>query len=437
MDLVKPLAIGSAPAEALRGAATGWRATREAAAWSSGSTVAEPLRPRILFVAPQPFYEDRGTPIAVRQVLQALGQLGYAVDLLTYPVGSDVTIPGLRIFRGANPFGFRSVPVGLSVRKLLLDISLAAALRAHLRSQSYTCVHAVEEMAFPAALLGRRYGVPVLYDMQSSLPEQLSQRAPFTWAPVRRILERLERWLIDRSDLIVGSAGLAAQVHRAAPNAPVREWHFPSAPVEAEAPDVGALRERLGLSAEEPVILYSGTFEHYQGLPELIAAIPLVRAQVPSATFVLVGADRANGLATQASTEALLRSGALRIVERQPRSEMAAYLAMADVLVSPRAYGGNLPLKIFDYLAAGRPIVATDIPTHRTVLAEDRAVLVAPNTEAIAQGILAVLGDRLRAQRLAAAARSYAQTHLGWNRFVDSVEALYAEVERHARVAGG
>ncbi|MFL5495898.1 MAG: glycosyltransferase family 4 protein [Gemmatimonadales bacterium] len=437
MDLVKPVAMGSVPAGVLQGAGANWSAGREAAAWGSERSIAEPLCRRILFVAPQPFYEDRGTPIAIRQVLQALGQLGYAVDLLTYPVGIDVAIPGLRIFRGANPFGFRSVPVGLSVRKLLLDISLAAALRAHLRSQSYTCVHAVEEMAFPASLLGRRYGVPVLYDMQSSLPEQLSRRVPFRWAPVRWMLERLERWLIDRSDLIVSSAGLAAKIQRAAPGAPVREWHFPSAPIEVEAPDVGALRVRLGLSAEEPVILYSGTFEAYQGLPELIAAIPMVRAQVPSATFVLVGADRANGLATQEGTEALLRSGALRIVERQPRSEMAAYLTMADVLVSPRAYGGNLPLKIFDYLAAGRPIVATDIPTHRTVLAEDRAVLVAPETEAIAQGILAVLGDRLRAQRLAGAARSYAQTHLGWNRFVDSVEALYAEVERHARVAGG
>jgi glycosyltransferase involved in cell wall biosynthesis len=107
------------------------------------------------------------------------------------------------------------------------------------------------------------------------------------------------------------------------------------------------------------------------------------------------------------------------------------------VLVSPRAYGGNLPLKIFDYLAAGRPIVATDIATHRTVLAEDRAVLVAPQTEALAQGILAVLGDDVRSRRLADAARSYAQKHLGWNRFVDSIEALYAEVERDATVARG
>jgi glycosyltransferase involved in cell wall biosynthesis len=390
-----------------------------------------------LFVAPQPFYEDRGTPIAVRQVLQALGQLGYAVDLLTYPVGRDVTIPGLRIFRGANPFGIRSVPVGLSVRKLLLDTSLAATLRAHLRSQSYTCVHAVEEMAFPAVLLGRRYGVPVLYDMQSSLPEQLASRAPFGWAPVRRILERLERWLIDRADLIVSSAGLAGRIQQAAPNARVREWHFPSAPVEAQAPEVGALRKRLGVSAEESVILYSGTFEAYQGLSELIAAIPLVRAQVPAATFVLVGADRANGLAMQEGTESLLRSGALRIIERQPRAEMAVYLAMADVLVSPRAYGGNLPLKIFDYLAAGRPIVATDIPTHRTVLTEDRAVLVAPHTEALAAGILALLQDELRAARLGRAARAYADEHLGWEPFVDSVAALYDEVSGHARSARG
>jgi glycosyltransferase involved in cell wall biosynthesis len=434
MDPVSWVTMGSTPAAAFQGIGT---RRREAAAWGSEKGVAEPLCPRVLFVAPQPFYEDRGTPIAVRQVLLALGQLGYAVDLLTYPVGSDVSIPGLRIFRGANPFGIRSVPVGLSVQKLLLDISLAVALRGHLRSQSYSCLHAVEEMAFPAALLGRHYGVPVLYDMQSSLPEQLAGRSVFGWTPVRRILEGLERWLVNRTDLIVSSAGLASRIRRVAPTAAVREWHFPSAPAQAQASEAGALRARLGLPAKQPVILYSGTFESYQGLPELIAAIPLVRAKVPTATFVLVGADRANGLATQEGAESLLQNGALRIIERQPRSEMAAYLAMADVLVSPRAYGGNLPLKIFDYLAAGRPIVATDIPTHRTVLSEDRAVLVAPRTEALAAGILTLLQDELRAARLSRAARAYADEHLGWEAFVESVAALYDEVSGHARNARG
>ena len=87
-------------------------------------SVAQSRVGRILVVAPQPFYEDRGTPIAVRQVLEALSELGRPVDLLTFPIGSDVAIRGLRIFRSANPFGFQRVPIGLSIRKVILDLPL-------------------------------------------------------------------------------------------------------------------------------------------------------------------------------------------------------------------------------------------------------------------------------------------------------------------------
>jgi glycosyltransferase involved in cell wall biosynthesis len=402
----------------------------------TGTVAGVPTR-RVLVVAPQPFYEDRGTPIAVRQVLQALGELGRPVDLLTFPIGTDVSIPGLRMFRSANPIGIRSVPIGFSLRKLALDLPLTCALQRRLSRERYAFIHAVEEAAFPAAVLARRHGIPLLYDMQSSLAEQLARLGPLGLAPARAALSAMERWLLRRASLVVTSAGLSTRVREAVPHVPVREWHFPSALADSSPTAVQCLRDGLGLSGTGPVVLYSGTFEAYQGLAELIAAIPVVRAQMPNVTFVFVGADRVNGLIAIAGAESLIASGALRIVDRQPRAEMAAYLALADVLVSPRAYGGNLPLKIFDYLAAGRPIVATDIPTHRTVLAADRAMLVAPRTDALAAGILAVLGDPALARRLAEAARSYAQTHLGWSRFVESVGALYAEVERHASVAGG
>ena len=358
--------------------------------------------PRILAVAPQPFYQDRGTPIALRQVLQALSELGRPVDLVTYPVGEDVALPGLRIFRSANPLRYQSVPVGFSLRKIILDLPLTAAVRRRLARERYTCIHAVEEAAFPAALLAEAYRTP----------------------------------LLRRATLVVTSAGLAERVGQAAPSVPVREWHFPSAPAEVDAERVAALRATLGLSPAQPVVLYSGTFEAYQGLAELIGAIPLVHARMPDARFVFVGAEDGDALFADGPGAALAESGVLRVVERQPRADMPAFLALADVLVSARAYGGNLPLKIFDYLAAGRPIVATDIPTHRTVLSEERAVLVEPTAAAIAAGILGVLGDSGRARRLAAAARAHAKNHFGWGRFVDSVDALYAEVEQHARAVG-
>jgi glycosyltransferase involved in cell wall biosynthesis len=399
---------------------------------SSAPIVADPMSRRILVVSPQPFYQDRGTPIAMRQVLLALSELGRRVDLLTYPVGSDVDIPGLRIFRSGNPFRFDSVPVGLSLRKIVLDLPLSAALRARLAEGQYACVHAVEEAAFPAAMLAHRHGIPLLYDMQSSLAEQLARLGPLGLRPARRALESAERWLLRRSDVVVTSAGLAPRVRAMVPEAVVREWHFASGPAGADRGIVERLRQRLALGGSGPIILYSGTFEAYQGLDELIAAIPLVRERAPSATFVFVGAEGADDELPAAAPH--IESGALRIVDRQPRDEMPAFLSLADVLVSPRAYGGNLPLKIFDYLAASRPIVATDIPTHRSVLSEERAQLVAPTTESLAEGILTVLADRARAERLAAAARQYAKTHLGWGRFVEAVAELYDEVERHAVV---
>jgi glycosyltransferase involved in cell wall biosynthesis len=221
-----------------------------------------------------------------------------------------------------------------------------------------------------------------------------------------------------------------------APASHIREWQYPSVMVPAAHADADRLRRRLAIPAGRPVVLYGGTFESYQGLTQLIEAIPLVRARVPDATFVLVGAENGTGAAVRAQGAALLQSGALHVIDRQPRHEVAGYLHLADILVSPRSYGGNLPLKIFDYLAAGRPIVATDIPTHRTVLNEDRAVLVQPRSADLARGIVTLLRDPQRADQLARAGRKYAEEHLGWASFVASLEALYEDVHRPAHKRG-
>lgn len=390
---------------------------------------------RILIVAPQPFYEDRGTPIALRQVLEALSGLGYRVDLLTFPVGQDVDLPGLRIFRVPNLFRLKRVPIGLSIQKLILDLFLVVALFRRLRREPYTCVHAVEESAFPALVFSRRHGIPLLYDMQSSLPEQLYQHAAFRNPPVRWIVERLERWLLARADLVVSSAGLAERARRIAPDTTVREWRFSGSVATLDPVEADAIRARLDLEAGQPVVLYSGTFEEYQGLNELLGAIPIVRAEHPRVVFVLVGANSAAELSGNGATARLRDSGSLQVIGRQPRSALAGYHAVADVLVSPRIYGANLPLKIFSYLAAGRPIVATDLPSHRTVLSEDRAVLVSPSAEAIAQGIIELLDDPKRAARLGEAARRYANEYLDWPTFVRGVSDLYDEVQEHAERA--
>jgi glycosyltransferase involved in cell wall biosynthesis len=391
----------------------------------------------VLVVAPQPFYEDRGTPIAVCQLLQALSQLSYDVDLLTYPVGQTLDIPRVRYFRGTNPFRVRQVPIGLSLAKVILDVPLVAGLIQRLCSNDgYSCIHAVEEAAFPAVVLGRRFRIPVIYDMQSSLPEQLARHLAFRNPMAQRMLRLMEGWLLRQADSVVSSSGLAARVRLVVPNVRIREWQFAGALRTAPAEEAATLRAELGIAPGRPVVLYCGTFEPYQGLPELLAAIPHVRAEVPEAVFVLVGATESGGTTVERGHVSLVRDGSLRVVKRQPREAIPRYLALADVLVSPRAWGDNMPLKIFDYLAAGKPIVATDIPAHRGVLTEERAVLTGLWSPDIAHGIVRLLRDRELADRLAEAGRAYAVEKLGWFAFVRSVGDLYREVnggeERHA-----
>jgi glycosyltransferase involved in cell wall biosynthesis len=391
-------------------------------------------RPRVLIVSPQPFYEDRGTPIAVSQLAAALIALGYDVDLLSYPIGVPVHLPGLELLTGHNPFGFLHVRIGFSLRKLVLDAGLLGPLLSLLRSRSYDAVHVLEEMAWPVVFLCRRRGIPVVYDMQSSLPDQLRSHRVFRPHWVRRILHRCEDWVLRRADAIICAAGLLAHVKSRVPDATAYEWKWPGH--TPGSPDSGAdLRARLGIGPGRRIVLYAGTFEPYQGIDLLLGALERAAEEFPGIVGVLIGATPERDMSDDPQAARLAAAGLLHILPRQPREVIAEYLAIADVLVSPRAYGDNVPLKIFDYVMSGRPIVATDIAAHGCILDGQTARLVGRSPEAIAEGIVALLRDPEQGARLAAAAMKKASAAPGKQAYIDLVESLYASTIRPEAVA--
>src|ERR1700731_49917 len=82
-------------------------------------------RVHILMIAPEPFFEARGTPFSEYHRIRALLDLGHTVDLVTYPFGKDVKLAGLRIVRAARPPFMTGVKIGPSPGKLFLDLALA------------------------------------------------------------------------------------------------------------------------------------------------------------------------------------------------------------------------------------------------------------------------------------------------------------------------
>ena len=383
--------------------------------------------PRVLLVTPQPFYEDRGTPIAVANTVRALGELGCAVDLLAFPIGEDVSIPGTTLHRCGNPFRVHSVPIGFSANKCILDASLGLAFDRLLSSYRYDVVHAVEEAAYLATVLCRTYDVPFIYDMASAIPVELRRHSVLGRPTLQWALQAIEGRVLRNAAHVVCSMGLADYVRERAPRTKVADWRFPVVSAEANPEQVRTLRSALNLSSNSRVLLYSGSFAGYQGIDILFDAFARAAQADPALTLLCVGASEEQREGWLGRLNTALRSR-VRILTRRPRNTIPDFLALADCLVSLRPTSNNVPLKVFEYMAAGKPIVATKGPAHEPVLNSERAFLCEPTPESVSRAMLEVFRRRSRAESVARSAQEHATTHFGWGNFRRLVANVYGSV---------
>ena len=131
---------------------------------------------KILVLAPHPFYQDRGTPMDVDLLVRALSARGEKVDLVTYHEGEDREYPNVNHHRIRAPRWLRNVRPGFSFRKLICDVYLfflAWRLVANIR---YDVIHAGEEAVFMAMFFKRFYRIPYVYDMDSSIGQQVVEK---------------------------------------------------------------------------------------------------------------------------------------------------------------------------------------------------------------------------------------------------------------------
>ena len=392
---------------------------------------------RVLLIAPQPFYTDRGTPIAVKYVLEALSELGATVDLLTLPMGDHVEIQNVQIYRVMNPFRIDTIPVGFSVGKLLFDAMLFWKAFFMLRRHSYHCIHGVEEAVFLALVARGRSHIPVIYDMASSLPEHLGQKYPFKLKAIRDFIASAERWALSRAAVIICSAGLGDRVRKISPESRILDWRFPAVSTATTAEKLIELRNELGIPHESRIVFYCGNFAEYQGIGLLFKAMPLVMEEIPDLYFVCVGASDSNEIEAGYSMINNKFHDRVRLIGRQPRDCIKKYIALADVLVSPRSSLGNFPLKVFDYLGSGKPIVATDVPAHRCVLNERLALLVKPTPDGIADGVVKVLEDSDVRTSLISSGMDFSHRELSWDSFVSLISKIYENALRTTNTDGG
>ena len=384
---------------------------------------------RILLIAPEPFFSQRGSPMNVLQMCRVLTKAGYQVDLATYPLGEDVALPGLEIHRAWRPFGLRSVPIGFSFRKVVLDAMLSLTVLRLALARRYALVHAIEESIFLALPL-TWLRLPVIYDMDSLLSDQLRYSGVLRARLPLRVARWCERIALSRIEAaITVCASLTRAAKAVKPDLlifQIEDTPLAESYRAARCQKVESLAAEFELS-DRPCIVYTGNLEAYQGIDLLLKAARLLREKEPRAVIVLVGGEEPQLRALRRRIRESELADSVRAVGRQPLDDMPEWMALADVLVSPRTKGENTPLKIYTYMNSGRPIVATGLITHTQALDRSTAVLCEPNPEELARALVYALRDP-GVHQLAARAKETAAAYYSPEAFERKLLAAYARV---------
>jgi glycosyltransferase involved in cell wall biosynthesis len=277
---------------------------------------------------------------------------------------------------------------------------------------------------------------PVVYeshgyapDVAAALPELVATAAAPSDRKLRRLAAREAAVWSGAEGYVAITKGLAQELER----------RFGPRPHLAIVPDGVRLEPQPLLetdpttrTAGRPLVAYAGHLYAWKGVDILLEAL----ADVAEADGLIVGGhQREPDLArVQALAERLGIASRLTFTGLVEPPAVRALLARADLLVLPNPASAistrfTSPLKLFEYMAAGRPIVASDLPAVREVLTPDvHAILVAPGSApALADGIRRVLSDRGLAARIAAAAATAALDYT-WDRRGERLTALLAGV---------
>jgi glycosyltransferase involved in cell wall biosynthesis len=389
-------------------------------------------------IAPTSFFADYGCHVRIVEEARVLQQLGQRVTIVTYANGRD--LPGLDI-RRTLPIPWRQhYEVGSSRHKVAFDALLGAKTLSLLLRNRYDLIHAhLHEGALIGQVLGGMFRLPVLFDFQGSLTEEMIDhkflaRESMIYPPLRR----LERHIDRSSPVIFTSSNNAQRVLteqfdcapeqiKALPDCVNTRDFRPAGAFAAE--ELSALRERWNIPSSARLIVYLGLLAEYQGTTHLLQVMQKMRELRPDVYLLLMGFP---GVDTyQAKAAELGISDRVIFTGRIPYEEAPAYIALGEVAVAPKLSLTESAGKLLNYMAAALPTVAYDTPVAREYLGPSGRFAQRGSVDSLLEHLLFLVDNPIEARDIGLRLRQRAVEQFEWQRAgVQIVDAYRALVER-------
>jgi PEP-CTERM/exosortase A-associated glycosyltransferase len=404
---------------------------------------------RILHVLDHSIPLHSGYTFRTLALLREQRALGWETFHLTSPkhaaggTALEETVDGWHFHRTPAAPGGRRVP-GLDEMALMRQLaarieSVAAAVRPDL-------IHAHSPVldALPALRVARRLGIPMVYEVRAFWEDAAVDHGTTTEGSLRyRLTRAMETRALRQADHVFTICeGLRCDILGRGID-PTKVTVIPNA-VDLESFGLGgvpdeALKARLGL-AGCTVVGFIGSFYAYEGLALLLEALPLLLRSRADLRLLLVGGGPQDE-ALRAQAQRLGLADKVVFTGRVAHAEVSRYYDLIDILAYPRLSMRLTelvtPLKPLEAMAQGRLLVASDVGGHRELVrhCENGVLFEAGSTDALADAVLGLLGQRSRWPELRVAARRFVERQRNWKAAVARYAGPYTALSPKALAA--
>ena len=388
----------------------------------------------IAMVAACPFPANRGSAASIREMSDTLSQMGHTVHIVTYPTGQeDIVVRHAKVHR-TGPFRPETnAKVGPSPEKFLRDLALLRLLRRVIQRERIDIIHAHN---YEGALIGVMAkwitGRPLLYNAVNLMSDELAGYGFIrpTWL-AHAIAHGLDWFVPIFPDHITAVSPELKQWFVGHGTAERKVDMVPAGivPEMFDNADPEKFRRRHRINGRA-IVMYTGVLNAFQRIDHMLRAFAVVSKQLPDALLMMVSplVSESHQREHKKLADQLGISDAIMWIAPHSLDDLPNYLALASVTVISRPECPGHPVKLLNYMLAGKPIVCFEGAAKGLRHLHDAFIVPNHDCEAFGKGIITLLKDRALAAKLGANARTTVLANFDWRQICLKIECIYKKL---------
>lgn len=313
---------------------------------------------RLLHVVASPFPANQGTAAATSELISALAQRGHEIHVATYYQGQEIELPNIKIHRIPRLGDPNKMFVGFNILRPLLDFILifkTLQVALNVRPHIIHCHH--HEGIVVTYLTKLIVKIPTIYHCQASMAQELPiyLKPKSLFRKLGQYLDQMAPRIADRN--IAVSKDLANEIKSKS----IDCTYLPMVVDYKMFENLNGFRDldkyNLG---DRKIVLYTGVVDQFQGIEDLLKTMKIVKNRVP-VSMLVIATPISNSEQIESYkllAESLDISDSVRFIENLPFKELPGLLSAADVAVIPRKHCPGFPIKLLNYIASQKPVVA-------------------------------------------------------------------------------